>query len=346
MKPRSALLFAFALIVLGGAFPFTARAYKPFPRGTMVVLPVDDKNLPGEACWSDPNIIGVVLRTPWIVAEHNQGSFNWKQFDQGIALAEAHNKFVVLSISAVHPAPWVTNVVKTWKNSLGKTCPYPWDANLRSFWNALVQAMGRRYDSVSCVHGVDVWAGGTGGAANYGSDGTGIDCLFAPTPADCSALDTIAGAGANSGHTLWNNACKSLCTMYLNAFPTTPCFLHPGKNYVNLDPQSMTEIATWWLSVRPGANSLFNNEFSVRQPGFERRLGYAPWPNTSLNIVSIDNGMFQTLAPIGSRRMNGQTLAQIFQNVHNVTAVQIYPTDPTTDPGEQTITDFNHSVGL
>jgi hypothetical protein len=44
--------------------------------------------------------------------------------------------------------------------------------------------------------------------------------------------------------------------------------------------------------------------------------------------------------------MNGQTLAQVFQNVQNIIAVQIYPTDPETDPGEQTIINFNHSVGL
>lgn len=55
--------------------------------------------------------------------------------------------------------------------------------NLQSFWNALVEAMGQRYDGVSCVHGVDMWAGGAGGPG----DGTGIDCFFAPTSADCTA---------------------------------------------------------------------------------------------------------------------------------------------------------------
>jgi hypothetical protein len=44
--------------------------------------------------------------------------------------------------------------------------------------------------------------------------------------------------------------------------------------------------------------------------------------------------------------MHGQTLAQVFQNVQDVIAIQIYPTDPATDPGEQTIINFNHSVGL
>jgi hypothetical protein len=44
--------------------------------------------------------------------------------------------------------------------------------------------------------------------------------------------------------------------------------------------------------------------------------------------------------------MQGQTLAQVFQNVYNIIAVQIYPTDPATDPGEQTIISFNKNVGL
>jgi hypothetical protein len=115
---------------------------------------------------------------------------------------------------------------------------------------------------------------------------------------------------------------------------------------VNLDPQSMNDIATWWLNLRVNANSLFNNEFTAGLPHFVRTLGYTPWPNTTLNIASINSGMFQTKGPIGSSLMNGSTLAQVFENVYNIIAVQIYPTDPATDPGEQTIISFNQNVGL
>jgi hypothetical protein len=79
-----ALLSAITLAAL------TASAQKPFPRGTMVVLPVEDKNLAAEVCWSDKNIIGVLLRARWICVERHQGSFNWSYFDQGIALAQAN----------------------------------------------------------------------------------------------------------------------------------------------------------------------------------------------------------------------------------------------------------------
>jgi hypothetical protein len=335
MKKPLAIFFAIALGTL------TAGAQKPFPRGTMVVLPVEDNNLSGEACWSDPNILGVALRTTWSATEKSQGTFKWDQFDQGISLAQTNNKFVVLSITATTPPPWVTAVVKIWKNSLGKTCPYPWDSNLQSYWGALVSAMGQRYDSVNCVHGVDMWVGGTGGPDD---NGTGMDCIFAPSAADCSALDAIAGGGQGSGNALWSNACEALCNLYVNAFPTTPGYIHPGANYENLDPQSMTTTATWWLGLR-SFNSLFNNEFDTKQPHFLRRLGYIPWPNTTLKINTIWHGMFQTKGPIGSPVMHGATLAQVFQNVQNIIAVQIYPTDPATDPGEQTIINFNKSVG-
>jgi hypothetical protein len=308
----------------------------------VVVLQVGDKHLRTEPCWSDPNIIGVALRSSWAPIEENQGIFKWSEFDQGIALAQANNKFVVLTVSAVYPPQWVTAVVKTWKNSLGKTCPYPWDPNLQSYWNALIQAMGARYDGVSCVHGIDMWVGGTGGK-NAG--GTGIDCIFAPTAADCTALDAIAGGGTGSGNTLLTNALQALCAMYTAAFPTTPCFLHPGLNYYNLDPQSMSDTATWWLNLR-SLNSLFNNEFNVNLPKFSQKLGFTPWPDTNLNIANINNGMFQDLDAIGRFKMRGQTLAEVFQNVHNVIVVQIYPQDPATDPGEQTIINFNLSVGL
>jgi hypothetical protein len=337
MKKSLAIFFTVALGALN------AGAHKPFPRGTIVVLPVNDSNLSGEACWRDPNIIGVTLRTTWKASEATQGNFEWEQFDQGISLARANNKFVVLSITPIFSPQWVTSVVKTWTNSLLKTCPYPWDSNLQSFWRTLIQTMGQRYDGVSLVRGVDMWVGGTGGAV---ADGTGIDCLFAPSATDCNALDAIAGGGQNSGDTLWSNACKALCMIYANAFPKTPCFLHPGKNYVNLDPQSMTNITTWWLNLRENINSLFNNEFNATLPNFKRTLGYIPWPNTTLHIAGIDSGMFQTKGAIGSSLMKGETLAQVFQNVHNVIAVQIYPTDPATDPGEQAIISFNKSVGL
>lgn len=329
-------------IILGG---LTAGAQKPFPRGTMVVLPVNDSNLSGEACWSDPNIVGVALRTTWKGTEGTQGNFKWNQFDQGVALAQTNHKFVVLSVTAILTPTWVTSVVKTWTNSLKKSCPYPWDTNLQTFWGGLVAAMGQRYDSVSCVHGVDMWAGGTGGGTGDGS-GTGIDCVFAPAASDCTALDAIAGGGTGSGNSLWSNACEALCTKYAEAFPTTPCFLHPGKNYANLDPQSMDAVSTWWLNLRPNASSLFNNGFSTRTPRFIRSLGYIPWPSTSLNITTVKTGMFQTIGPIGSSLMNGATLAQVFQNVQDIIAVQIYPTDQATDPGEQTIINFNKSVGL
>ena len=108
----------------------------------------------------------------------------------------------------------------------------------------------------------------------------------------------------------------------------------------------MSDIATWWLNLRATGNSLFYNGFSVKQPHFVRSLGFIPWPNTNLNTTSIPSGMFQTRGAIGSPLMTGQTLAQVFQNVQNIIAVQIYPTDPATDPGEKTIINFNHSVGL
>jgi hypothetical protein len=336
MRKPLAIFFAIALGTL------TAGAEKPFPRGTMVVLPVGDPDLSDEACWSDPNILGVVLRTTWNDTEKTQGTFNWDFLDLGVLLAQNNKKFVVLSITAVRPPSWVTNVVKTWMNSLHKTCPYPWDPNLQSFWGTLIKNLGQRYDGVSCVHGVDMWVGGTGGAVGTGS---GIDCIFAPAAADCTALDAIAGGGTNSGKTLWSNACEALCTIYTNAFPNTPCFLQPGTNYVNLDPQSMDTVSTWWLNQRSSGNSLFNNGFSTRSPHYIKSLGYIPWPYTSLNITTIHNGMFQTLAPIGNPQMNGATLAEVFQNVQNIIAVQIYPTDPATDPGEQTIITFNKSVG-
>jgi hypothetical protein len=352
---RKALILFLAITLAA----ITANAQKPFPRGVMVVLPVDDPNLTTEACWSDPNIIGVLLRASWNKVQYKgQSDFNWSFFNTGISMAQQNNKFVVLSISAVTPPSWVT--VPIWSSN-GQTCPYPWDANLQSYWQALVTSMGSNFDSVSCVHGVDMWAGGSGG-----SGATGITCYFAGDNAACKALDTIATGlgitGPNPGNTLWTSACESLCSMYLSSFPTTPLYLTPGTNYSELDPQSMTEIATWWLNSYPAGNSLFFNIFVNDQepaPG-----GY--WPNTTLNVSSITNGMFQTAGPLCTSDdctgpMGTETLAQVLNDVITinttqspagappgpyVTAVQIYPTDPATETYEASIKKFNLSVGL
>jgi hypothetical protein len=370
MKYKLALLCAATLATL------SASAEKPFPRGTMVILPDDDPDIACEACWSDPNIVGVLLRTQWVKVEGDlRESFDWSYFEQGIQLAITNKKFVVLSISAVHAPSWVTNVVKTWENSIDQSCPYPWDLNLQTYWNELIASMGQTFDSVSCVHGIDMWAGGTGGGS-----ASGIDCIFAPNPSDCTALDTIAGGGTGSGDLLWNDACKALCKMYLSAFPTTQCFLHPGKNYINDDPQSMSNIATWWLNRVTGGNSLFFNGLTAGFPGnpldpnggpsnpqYDATLQCYAWPNTNLCISGIANGMFQTLDAIcdptscgllycDCTRMGTQTLADVLGFVESINAsagggpfiicVQIYPTDPATEPNEQSIINFNQSVGL
>ena len=190
----------------------------------MVVLPTDDPNIGSEVCWNDPNIIGVLLRTHWSTVEATRGTFDWSFFHQGLRLARANNKFIVLSISAVETPSWAAAVVPTWTNSIGQHCPYPWDSNLQTYWNELVQSMGQTFDGDGLVHGVDMWAGGTGGGG-----ASGIDCIFAPKPSDCTNLDAIAGGGTGSGDTLWNGACKALCKMYLSAFPDDPVLPSPGQ---------------------------------------------------------------------------------------------------------------------
>jgi hypothetical protein len=345
MKIRLAIFCAIALGTV------SASAQKPFPRGVMVVFPDDDPNLSTgkveQAVWSDPNIIGVLLRTHWTTVEGaGRGTFDWSYFHEGLRLARSNNKFVVLSISAVDAPTWVTAVVQTWTApSNQQHCPYPWDPNLQTYWNELVQSMGQTFDGDSLVQGVDMWAGGTGGGS-----ASGIDCIFAPKAVDCTALDVIAGGGSDSGNTLWNDACKALCKMYLNAFPTTQCFLHPGRNYGDLDPQSMSNIATWWLNRFPGSNSLFFNGLSSTTPAYDSTARCYLWPNTDFCISSINNGMFQT---VGAIPESGPSLASIFANVNAINAggpfviaVQIYPTDPATEPGEQTFISFNQSVCL
>ena len=61
-----------------------------------------------KACWSNPNIAGVVLRTTWGKIESAQNQYDWTYLDTGVALAQAHNKKVSISVRAGVDSPsWV-----------------------------------------------------------------------------------------------------------------------------------------------------------------------------------------------------------------------------------------------
>lgn len=318
------LLSILTLSAVHGTF-----AQRATPLGSMVVLPVSDPNISGEACWSDPNVLGVLLRVHWADIETSDGGYDWSYFSTGIGLATTNHKWLVFSVDGSQAPQWLYNEgVPMWTSSRsGNSAPYPWNSTLQSKWGAMITKMGSRYDAKNLVHAVTMWCGGTA-----------IECFFAENQTDANALDQIAGGGAGSGATLWSNAAETLINQYLAAFPNTPLYLATGLCYPNSDA-TMTTVVNWFLPQRSGMNGAQSNALSYTYPSGNT------FPHTTLQSSSLSPIMYQTLAPIGSSRMNGATLAQVISNgeSENAKAIQVYPGDPATD--ETALAKFNTYVG-
>src|SRR5580704_12290841 len=80
------------LMVTCGSFSAFGQS-KATAYGIFDLLPVDSvaspfKDLASEHCWTNPNVVGVVLRTDWNKVEGVKGQFDWSFLDEGVALAK------------------------------------------------------------------------------------------------------------------------------------------------------------------------------------------------------------------------------------------------------------------
>lgn len=322
-------VLSLALASLGYAEP-NVPGLKPCPRGVYVVLPNDDPDLSSRACWSDPNIKGVLLRTRWSSVEPALGVFDWSYFDAGIALCRSHNKSAQLQISCGLLAPiWVyTNGAIIWYPTSGGQMPCPWCAVMQSSISELITAFGVRYDSNPTVASVTMWAGGKT-----------IECFFAQTQDEIDALE-VAG-----GPSVWAKASKNIIRMFATAFPTTQLYLACGHACSDCDA-TMTKVARWARAAYKRRIGLQSNALSANYPSFDPSGGYTEFPHTTIPVDKVRWTGYQMLGPIRGQKMEGETLVECLQNALNCNAawVEVYPGDPATDPGESSIIAFNTAV--
>jgi hypothetical protein len=321
---RTKLLLTLVVTAIHSGF-----AQKATPLGSMVALPTTDPNISTEACWTDPNVLGVLLRVHWREIEGRNGGYNWTYFATGLQLAKTNQKWVVLSVDGSFPPQWLwADGVPQWKSTTGKTAPYPWNSTLQADWSAMITEMGSRFDGHPLVHAISIWCGGTA-----------IECFFAQNQADATALDQIAGGGPGSGAAFWENAAKTLITDFLNAFPKTRVYLATGVCYPDNDV-TMTDLANWFLGQAPNARGMQSDSLSAHYPSG------GIFPHTTLGVSHLGSPiMYQDLVPIGNPRLKGATLAEVISHgeKENAKAIQVYPTDPATD--ETALADFNAFIG-
>jgi Beta-galactosidase len=329
---RNLGFFSSLLLLLAVPLLPSRAATKPPPRGTYVALKENDPNIDSEPCWKDTNVFGVLLRIEWSVVEANQGAYDWSYFDHGLALAKDHGKLVQMSITCGVGAPdWLygLRVLKwttTGKIRGAESQPAPWDPIFQKHLSTLISAWGARYDSNPLVASVTLWCGGRG-----------IETFFAQSPEDAAQLDRAGGIRT------WLATAEKIVDMYRVAWPTTTLYLACGKNYPD-ERASLTQLAEYALSK--GNFGLQTNAWTAVFPFINRRTREAYWPHTKIEISSIRLNGAQELAPIGSPRMKGETVAQVMDNAirFHLGWFQAYPTDFAKDPGETSYIRYNSAV--
>jgi len=311
----------FLLLICSSAF--AAKV----PLGVYVVTPNDDSRLAAQPAWKDPHIIGVVIRTRWVSVQPTQGTtYNWTYLDHGLSLAHQYGKKLMMQIngSSNSTPGWLyTAGAKAFplKNNGagGPTTPWPNDSVLQSNWSALVQAWAARYDSDASLMMVTLWCGGRT-----------IECFFADDPADLPAFAQFGGASA------WLAGTEVLAQTGSN-FVTTPVSLATGKVASGDGNVTMRSLTQYFRSLYPGKVDVQSNGESPTFPSTNI------FPHTNLTTVSIKPVGYQLVQPVPA----GQTLGPYLENAldWSATWIQIYPGDPSKDPGERAIINFNTTVG-
>ena len=281
---------------------------KSAARGVFVVLKVDDPHLESEPAWTDPNIVGVLLRTRWSSVELTQSRFDWNYFDRGLSMAHTKGKTVILSVHAGNYSPsWIYGGAKAFALRSGEI-PAPWDPVFQVEWGKLIAALGARYDADPSVV-----------AITMGGLGKEIECFFARTASEIQELNAAGGVS------IWATAARKIIDAYMAAFPATPCYLATGTNYED-QRKSMSDVVIYGLEKYPGRFGVQSNALSPHYPNKPK------FPHTTIDCSSIPLIGYQLVAPVRSSRVGG-TLAQTLANgiAHGAKWIQVYPGDPATD---------------
>ncbi len=255
--------------------------------GDTVQKPV--KNLAGNPCWSNPNIAGVVLRGSWGKFEPAAKQYDWSYFDAGIALAQAHNKKVSISVHCGIDSPdWIyTAGAKRFEIPGFGTMPLPWDPVFKQYWLPFVEALGARYDSVSIVTYVTM-----------GGPGRKEEEFI------CSSLACDKEFNALGGTQAWTTATEDIVDTYAGAFPTTP-FLYaygsPGAHPKSSVPFS--DVTSYAVGKYPG-------RYGIKSDALNPKTSPSFWPSIEIPALSPTTTVgYQLIRPFNNRLVNGGTLA-------------------------------------
>jgi hypothetical protein len=331
MNMTKLLIISLAFVLIDGTSAgLAATPNKQTASGIFALISADTvkhpfKNLAGEACWTNPNVAGVVLRTDWATTEPVAGQYNWSFLDTGLALGQSNHKKIGISVVAGVSSP-------AWIYALGAKqfiltgygpMPSPWDAIFQSNWGQFLKQLALRYDSNPQLAFVTM-----------AGPGRTVEYFFALSAADRAQLISTVGIQG------WVTAANQNTDAYAKAFLLTPFFCATGLPLRGEGPEAMTSVVQYGLSAYPGRFGVQSNALSARYP-----TTTGPFPHTSVPLAGLSPIGFQMLQPVASGKLGG-TLAQALTNGIALGAhfIEVYDSD-CEDPNQQSaISSANQSL--
>jgi hypothetical protein len=257
-----------------------------------------------------------VLRTDWATIESADGQFDWSFLDAGMALGQAHNKNIGISVDAGVSSPaWIYSIgAKSFTLTGYGTMPAPWDPIFQSAWKDFLTQLAARYDSNPQLAFVTM--AGPGRTEEY---------FFAKTAADVAEL---AAAG---GPQVWVTAANQVTVLFATVFASTPFFCATGQPAPGVGSDMMTQVVNYGLSAYPERFGVQSNELTVSIPT------NGLFPHTKINTTGLSPVGYQMLGTVSSGRLGG-TLQQALTNgiVNGAQFIEVYDVD-CEDPTQQSV---------
>ena len=257
-----------------------------------------------------------MLRTDWATIESADGQFDWSFLDAGMALGQAHNKNIGISVDAGVSSPaWIYSIgAKSFTLTGYGTMPAPWDPIFQSAWKDFLTQLAARYDSNPQLAFVTM-----------SGPGRSVEYFFAKTAADVAEL---AAAG---GSQVWVAAANQVTVLFATVFASTPFFCATGQPAPGVGSDMMTQVVNYGLSAYPERFGVQSNELSVSIPtnGF--------FPHTKINTTGLSPVGYQMLGTVSSGRLGG-TLQQALTHgiVNGAHFIEVYDVD-CEDPKQQSV---------
>ncbi|MBV8101328.1 MAG: beta-galactosidase [Verrucomicrobia bacterium] len=292
--------------------------------------------------WKNGHVVGVVARLSWEYLEPSEGQYNWAYLD---AVNEsAQNAGILWEIeiacgakdgadTAFYPSWVVTDGAKTVtlhsNTGVPATICVPWDPVFQAKWQALIRALGARYDTAENLRAVQMTGVGRDGECYFCSNNpkyiSDWEWVLSQTPDG-----TVA-----EGEQLWVNAAETIAGYYANAFSQTPFLYSTGAPM----PRSVDRKNTAMSSVVSALNTTYNVghlwRFGTRSSGYHYNGTVDPWGAR----YGIFFQGYQQNKP--QKSGTAQEASQAYQSPYNGLWFEVYAGDCMIDSNFSAFDTFN-----